>query len=258
MKIRVARLGFQYIKGQWVFKDVNFSLEGGSILSILGSNGAGKSTMLNCLSGLYKPHEGNIFLDDISLCDMSRVEVARHIGYVPQVRETCFDFSVLEYTVMGRTPYLRAYERPSERDYAIAIEKLEMLGLKDMSSRIFTELSGGEQQLVMIARVLTQEAKLILLDEPTNHLDYGNQYRALKIMQELAAAGYAIICTTHNPDHALQLGGQAAILTDAKSVKIGQADEILTAETLSALYKIDIDTFYKPEVGRKLCYPKIY
>lgn len=256
MKLEVRDIRFQYTRRQDVFRNVSFILGDGDILSILGVNGAGKSTLLNCLAGLYKPCEGDILLDGRQLSAMSRMEIARRIGYVPQIHETHFDYSVLEFTVMGRTPYIQPYGTPSKEDYEIALDKLRQVGMGDMAGKVFTEISGGEQQLTMIARVLTQEASIILLDEPTNHLDYGNQYRTLERIHKLAEQGYSIISTTHDPDHVLSLGGQAAVLTPGGGLHIGLAAEELTAERLSELYGIPIGVTDLAEAGRRLCFTK--
>ncbi len=256
MKLEVRDIRFQYTRRRDVFRDVRFTLTDGEILSILGVNGAGKSTLLNCLAGLYTPAEGDILLDDRPLSSMSRMEIARRVGYVPQLHESRFDYSVLEFAVMGRTPYIPPYGAPSHEDYDIAMDKLEQVGISGMANKVFTEISGGEQQLTMIARVLTQEASLILLDEPTNHLDYGNQYRTLEIMQRLAGEGYIVVTTTHNPDHALVLGGQTAILTPGGGLRVGSAEEELNTERLSELYGIPIGVMDSAEAGRRLCYTK--
>lgn len=256
MKLDAQNIGFRYVRGRDVFRAVSFTLTDGDILSILGVNGAGKTTLLNCLAGLYRPQEGRILLDERPISDMSRNEIARSVGYVPQLHGSRFAYSVLEFAVMGRTPYIPLYGNPSREDYAVAHEKLAQVGMDGMENKIFNELSGGEQQLVMIARVLAQEAKIILLDEPTNHLDYGNQYRTLETMRRLAADGYIVVTTTHNPDHALKLGGQAAVLTPGGALHIGPAGEVLTAERLTALYGIPIGVSYSTEAGRRLCFQK--
>ena len=256
MKLEVKDIGFSYVRGRDVFQNVSFSLEDGDVFSILGVNGAGKSTLLSCLAGLSCPNAGDIVLDGRSMFSMTRNEIARLIGYVPQIHASSFAYSVLEYTVMGRTPYIPPYGTPGADDYAIAREKLAQVGMENMEQKVFTEISGGEQQLAMIARVLTQEPKLILLDEPTNHLDYGNQYRTIEILRQLSVAGYIVITTTHNPDHALKLGGTAAILTAGGGLRIGPAGEVLTPERLGALYGIRVGITYLADAGRQICYVK--
>ena len=256
MQLEVQNISFSYVPSREVFHGISFSLEEGECLSILGANGAGKSTLLNCLAGLLTPRTGQILLDGRPVRSYSRREIARLIGYVPQIHDSSFAYTVLEFVVMGRTPYIPPYGRPSREDYRIAAANLERIGMAGMEQAIYTELSGGEQQLCMIARVLTQEAKIILLDEPTNHLDFGNQYRTVERIRSLAHAHYTILSTTHNPDHAFMLGGKAAILDRDGSLMLGPAEEILTAERLSKLYGIPIGISHSPEAGRRICFAK--
>lgn len=249
----VKNISFAYNAKKQVFHDVTFALAAGEILSILGANGAGKSTMLNCIAGLFKPACGYIKVDGEDITKMSQREIAKIVGYVPQIHDATFDFTLIEYVVMGRAPYFQLYETPKESDYELARRNLELVGLHNMEECVFTEISGGEQQLATIARTLTQEPKLILLDEPTNHLDYGNQHRALNIIKQLAAKGYTVITTTHNPDHALQLGGKVAILNKEGRLKIGAANEVLTERTLSEIYDINVSLIYEERVHRTIC-----
>lgn len=254
MIFEVKDISFHYIPHKNIFEDVNFCLADGDILSILGTNGAGKSTLLNCLAGLLRPNSGEILLNDKPLSRMNKIEIAQNIGYVPQIHNSSFSYSVLEYTVMGRTPYIPAYSKPSSEDYQIAMHNLKKVGMDRMCQKIYTEMSGGEQQLVTIARVLTQNAKVILLDEPTNHLDYRNQHRTIEMLQQLSQEGYIIITTTHNPDHAFLLGGNAGILIPGNNLQIGSVTKELTAERLTNLYGMDIKVLYVEEADRTICF----
>ena len=253
MTLEVKDLAFSYRKNSPVFRSVNFSLRDGDILSVLGANGIGKSTLLNCLAGLFRPSEGDILLNGQSIYAMSRAELARQVGYVPQLHGSSFAYSVLECAVMGRAPYIRPYASPSKADYDIARDSLRRVGLAGMENRIFTELSGGEQQLTVIARVLAQQPRVILLDEPANHLDYGNRYRLLGLLRTLAGDGHCIITTTHDPNHVLALGGAAAV-SDGGSFRTGAVSDIITADTLSRLYGTPIGLTYLADAGRRLCY----
>lgn len=256
MDLEIKNLAFEYVAKKRVFSNVSFVLEKGDVLSILGSNGAGKSTLLNCVAGLYHPCEGDIMLDGQSVFGMSRNETARHIGYVPQIHNPGFAFSVLEFTVMGRTPYIGTFSRPSREDYDIARRSLERMGIAHLENKVFTEMSGGEQQMVMLARVLTQEPEIILFDEPTNHLDYGNQYRTIDMIRSLTHEGYTVLITTHNPDHALMLEGKVAILDREGHLSVGISADQLTSKTLTELYNIAIGVEYNENAGRNLCFVK--
>ena len=256
MSLEIKNLGFRYSNGKDIFKDVSFLLEKGEIMSILGANGAGKSTLLNCIAGLLNPYKGEILLNGKPTTQMKRIEVARHIGYVPQMHNPGFAFTVREFTVMGRTPYIGTFARPSKEDYEIAENALKRMDVYRLKDTVFTEMSGGEQQMVLIARVLTQEPEIILFDEPTNHLDYGNQYKTVDMIKQLGEDGYTILVTTHNPDHALTLGGKAAILDSDGTLHVGVSQDQLNEKVLSELYGIAIGVEYNDSAGRNLCFVK--
>jgi len=253
MILEVNNLSFNYYNSRQIFHDVSFSVNKGEILSILGANGAGKTTLLNCLSNLATPSSGEILFNKQSMAKMGIRDVARIIGYVPQLHTPTYAFNVLEFTVMGRTPYIGAFSTPSAKDYQIAENALERMKLSHLRDKIYTEISGGERQQVTIARALAQQPQLILLDEPTAHLDYGNQYRVVHMIRELAAEGYGVIMTTHNPDHATILNDKVAILDREGKINVGVAAEALNAETLSRLYGLSIKTVYDEDAKRNVC-----
>jgi iron complex transport system ATP-binding protein len=246
-------LSFHYHNSRTIFKDVNFCVDKGEVFSILGINGAGKSTLLNCLSNLITPQEGKIFFDGKPVKEMSIQQVAKNIGYVPQQHNAVYSYTVLEFTVMGRTPHIGTFATPSENDYAIASGALERMGVSHLAEKAYTEISGGERQLVLIARVLTQQPKIIMLDEPTSHLDYGNQFRTVNLIREIASEGYGVIMTTHMPDHAIILNDKVGILDANGALTVGNAEEILTSERLSELYNLDIKTEYVDSARRTVC-----
>ena len=253
MILEVQDLSFRYGGGRMIFHDVNFSMERGEVLSILGTNGAGKSTLLNCIANLFRPASGRILLDGKPMSSMSMTEVARIIGYVPQIHIPSYAYTVREFTVMGRTPYIGAFSKPSKEDYRIADEALERMRISHLRDKVYTEISGGERQQVAIARVITQQPQIILLDEPTAHLDYGNQYRVVRMVKELAGEGYAVIMTTHNPDHAIILDGKVAILDKNGVLGVGHAAETLTSDMLTGLYGLRVKTVYDADAGRNVC-----
>ena len=253
MILEVKDLSFHYTGSRTIFHDVSFTLDKGEVLSILGTNGAGKSTLLNCIANLFKPASGQIMLNGRAMSSMSITEVAKVIGYVPQIHTPAYAYTVREFTVMGRTPYIGAFSTPSREDYRIADEALERMGISHLRDKAYTEISGGERQQVTIARVLTQQPQIILLDEPTAHLDYGNQYRVVQMVKELAKEGYALLMTTHNPDHAVILDGKVAILDKDGVLGVGRAADTLTADTLTKLYGLKIKTVYDQDAGRNVC-----
>jgi iron complex transport system ATP-binding protein len=253
MVLAINNLSFHYNNSGMVFSGVSFTVDKGEILSILGPNGAGKSTLLNCIANLFTPFSGEIVLNGEPTVKMGIRDIARVIGYVPQLHMPTYAYTVLEFTVMGRTPYIGAFATPSADDYRIAEEALERMKITHLRDKSYTEISGGERQQVTIARVIAQQPQLILMDEPTAHLDYGNQYRVVQMIRELADEGYAIIITTHNPEHAIILNGNAAILNREGKFSVGQTDETLNAKTLSELYGLPIKTVYDEDAKRNVC-----
>jgi iron complex transport system ATP-binding protein len=253
--LTVEALGFEYDRGRPVFSDISFELRAGEIFVLLGPNGAGKTTLLNCVAGLLKPSRGRIEIFDRDAARLSAVETARLLAYLPQSRGVGLEYSVEEYAVMGRAPYLRFGSAPDAKDYAKANEVLARLGVARLARAPCSQISGGEYRQAQISRVLMQDTKLLLMDEPTNHLDYGNQIRTLRLIADLAAAGYAVLLTSHTPDHAILLGSRVGVLAGDGSFTSGDAKSVLTADLLRALYGADIRVVYVEELGRPVCAP---
>ncbi|MCP1308821.1 ABC transporter ATP-binding protein [Paenibacillus tyrfis] len=252
MRLEVNNISFSF-KQKKVFSNVSFSLNEGEILSILGPNGSGKSTLLNCIARLLKGDQGDIFLDGKSIYDYTMNEFARNIGYVPQNHTPAYAFTVKEFVVMGRSPYISAFSMPSDKDYNIALEAIEMIGIGHLLTKPYTELSGGERQLVTIARAIAQQSKIILMDEPTSQLDYGNQIRTIEIIKKLSRKGYGIIMTTHTPDHAILLNDKIGIIDKSGQFECGHAADILNEEKLKKIYNINLRLMYLKEIDRMAC-----
>lgn len=253
MILQVNNLKYRYFNSRVIFENVNFKLDKGEVLSIIGTNGAGKSTLLNCLANLFKPQEGNICLEGVPINEMKMSDIAKFIGYVPQNHNAVYPFTVLEFVVMGRTPHIGFLSSPKKTDYKLAEEACEKMQISHLLHKAYTEISGGERQLALIARVLAQQPKIILLDEPTSHLDYGNQFRTISLIKELSDMGFAVIMTTHMPDHAIVLNGKAAILDKNGHISVGNAEDVMTEDALSDLYGISIKTKFIEDAKRKVC-----
>lgn len=245
--------GFYYENQEWVFENVSFQLAKGEIFTILGPNGAGKSSLLNCLGNLNTLKKGTITIDGKNILDYPRGELARKIGYVPQMQTKAYDFPVREYVAMGRAPYIGFWGTPSAEDYEMVDRILEKMNLTFLSRKPYTQLSGGECQQVMVARVLAQNPDIVIMDEPTNHLDYGNQLKILKLIKELGEEGFGVIFTTHMPDHALLVNGKTGILDAAGKMAVGNAGEMLTETILKELYGADLCLTYVEKVERNAC-----
>lgn len=253
MILEVQDLEFSYHHGRTIFEDVNFSLDHGEILTILGPNGAGKSTLLNCMTNLLTPSSGKVLLEGKDIRQIPLKEVARVIGYVPQTHTPAYGYTVRDFVVMGRAPYLGMFQKPSEADYALVDQVLDTMNISKLADRPYTEISGGERQQASIARVIVQQPKIIMFDEPTNHLDYGNQLRTVRMVKELADKGYAVVMTTHMPDHAILLGGKAAVLDRDGCLTVGTSADILQEPLLRKIYESDLHILYLEELGRKVC-----
>lgn len=253
MILEVNDLRYEYGHGTPIFEHVSFTVDKGQIFTILGRNGAGKSTLLNCIANLFTPKTGEILLDGTPMKSMKLTDVAKVIGYVPQIHIAAYSYTVRDFAVMGRTPYIGLMSQPSKADYEKVDDVLNELNIYHLRDKSYTEISGGERQLVTIARVMVQEPKLILLDEPTAHLDYGNQLRTVKLIKTLGERGFGIIVTTHNPDHAMLLDDTVAILDKEGHLTVGRSSELLTADRLSDLYDIELYLEYIEKVNRKVC-----
>ena len=253
MILEVKDLEFRYSSGRTIFEHVSFSLDKGRVFTILGRNGAGKSTLLNCLANLFVPNGGDILLNGVSMRSMKQKDVAKVIGYVPQVHIAAYAYTVRDFAVMGRTPYIGLVSNPRREDYEKVDEVLNELNIYHLRNKSYTEISGGERQLVTIARVMVQEPELILLDEPTAHLDYGNQLRAVRLIKRLAQRGFGVIVTTHDPNHAILLQDTVAILDRAGHLTTGRTEEMMTADRLSELYDIKLYLEYIERVRREVC-----
>ena len=216
------------------------TLRGGEAVCMLGPNGAGKTTLLRTLLGLLPPVEGRVTLDGDSIATLGRDEIARRIAFVPQAAPLAFDFSLLEMVEMGRVSRLGSFARPSRADTALAREALERVGLAALAERSFSEVSGGERQLALVARALATGAAHIVLDEPAAHLDFANQARLLEELKRLRACGIAILLCSHDPDHAVRLGGRAFLLESGSPLAQGPVEQVLTAENLSRLYRVEV------------------
>ena len=188
--LEVKDLSFSYNSRSKVLEGVSFDIEKGEIFSVLGPNGSGKTTLLKCLNGILKPPSGKINLENIDISRLSVSELAKHIAYVPQIHRPVFSYTVLDIVAMGRNPYIGDFSLPGKKDTDIAIEKLKLLEICHLKNRSYTDLSGGEMQLVMIARALTQEPEILLLDEPISHLDFRNQIRVMQIVKKLLTTTY--------------------------------------------------------------------
>lgn len=235
------QVSFQYRESQQaVFNNLSLSIAPQTITAILGPNGVGKSTLLALALGWRKPQDGKVLLAGRSLNTYSTSELGRWMGLVPQSEDPRFEYSLLEYVMLGRAPYLHPLEMPAEADYQIAHEALETVGMAHLQERSITTLSGGERQLVLVARVLAQKPRLLMLDEPTSHLDLSNKIRLLNILRSLMTQGMTVLLTTHEPEVAAAVATHLVLMRAGQVQHSGALEQEFTAERLSATYDVPV------------------
>ena len=240
MRLKVDNLAFGY-DGRPVGSEVSFALESGEVLCLLGPNGAGKTTLFKTILRLLAPLAGTIAIDAEAIDRWSRRQLARVFGYVPQAQLGLFPFTVRDVVLMGRTAHIDLFATPSARDVEVAEEMLDLLGIVHLTDQPYTEISGGERQITLVARALAQEPKILVMDEPTASLDFGNQVRVLSEIKALARRGIAVILSTHDPDQAFLCAHRVAILHKGRLAYLGPPQEVITSENLRAIYGVDVE-----------------
>lgn len=222
-----------------VVDGISFSVSSHEILCLLGPNGVGKTTLFKSILGFLKLIDGTIRVDGEDVSHWKRKRFAQVIGYVPQNHTPPFPFTALDVVTMGRTAHLGAFSTPSKEDKKISEESMETLGIAFLKDRVYTEISGGERQMVLIARALAQQPKILVMDEPTSNLDFGNQMRVLGQIKKLAENGLGVVMTTHCPDHAFLCCTRVVLLHEG-GFEIGDPDEIVTEESLREVYGVNV------------------
>jgi iron complex transport system ATP-binding protein len=241
--------------GKPVGRGISFEAGPGDVLCLLGPNGSGKTTLFRTLLGLIPLQGGDVALDGDPIGRLDRAEIARRAAYVPQAHVAPFAFSAEEIVVMGRTARLGAFAQPGAEDRQAARAALERLGIIELAAGDYTRLSGGQRQLVLIARALAQEAPVIVMDEPTASLDFGNQALVIGEIARLAAAGLTVILSTHDPDHAFAIGTGVLLLHQGRIAAQGSPDDVLTPPILSSVYGVPI-AVEQVAGGRSVCIPR--
>lgn len=257
-QINVENAGFGYYgpEKEQVFEGVDFCVNAGQILCLLGPNGTGKSTLLKCLNNILKIHTGTITVNGKSISRLTPSDIAVNLGYVPQSLSSAFPLPVRDIVVMGRATHIHIFSSPSEEDMEIAEAAMKKIGISHLADKPCTGISGGEWQLVLIARALTQKPGILLLDEPTSHLDLGNQIKILEVIAQLAREGMAIVMATHFPDHAFLCADQVVMLKNRRIMAIGTPDQVMTDGNMTTAYGVDIRIMeVKAGIDRKVCIP---
>lgn len=239
--ISLDRLRFSYqADGSIILDDLSLDIPPGTITAILGPNGAGKTTLLHVILGLLAPQSGQVWLNGQPQASYSRAALSQLVGLVLQAEYIPFNFTVWEYVLLGRTPYLGLLNLPTKKDYRVALEAIETLELSALKHRSILELSGGERQMVMLARAIAQQTPILLLDEPTSHLDLSNKGRILQVLSTLARQGVTVVFTTHEPDVAIAIARYLVLMRAGRALDSGPLEQILTAEKLFATYGVPV------------------
>ncbi len=247
-------------KGKPILEHANLSIERGEVVCLLGPNGVGKTTLFKTLLGFLPPLAGDVLVDGVPRAQLSRKQFARAVSYVPQTHTPPFSFSVIDMVLTGCVSHLGMFDSPRKADYDRAEAVLEKLGISHLSERAYTEISGGEAQMTLIARSLMQDAGILMMDEPTAALDFGNQISVLARIKELAGAGHGVVMTTHNPDHAFLCATKAALIDRRGHIECGPVDAVVTEENLGHAYGITVKIAHtEDERGRpiKTCVPRL-
>lgn len=253
--IRLEGVSFGYTR-KTVLNDINLSIAEGEIVVMLGPNGCGKSTLIKIMLGLLRPTRGSIFFKGRNIMQVSARHLAKQIAYVPQMHNSTFPYTVMDVVLMGRIPHRTFFLfRYSTTDVNTARDALERLSIAHLAKRAYTEISGGERQLTLIARALAQGARAFIMDEPASGLDYGNQLRLLDQIIKLSREGYTFIKSTHSPEHALWIADRTVMIKNGAIVADGTCVEVVNAENLYNLYNARVSVL-KLNGSFNVCVPR--
>ncbi len=238
LELRDVTIGYSPEKP--IVKNVNLVLSSGEACCILGPNGVGKTTLFKTTLNLIKPLEGQICIDGADISGWRPKKRSRYLAYVAQAHIPTYPYRVEEIVLMGRMGQTSAVGQPTRQDYEICAQALEDVGIRHLQGKIYTEISGGERQLLMIARALAQQPKFLIMDEPTANLDYGNMVLVMQCIRRLTAKGICVIFTSHIPDQAFMAQSKVALMRRNAPVLFGPSNEVITERNLYEAYHTDI------------------
>ncbi len=239
MNLTVKNGSFFYHKNTPIFSDINFSVDSGEILSILGPNGAGKTTMLRCITGMLKWKGGQSLLDGEPIHSMPARKLWSQMAYVPQAKAASSAYTAFETVLLGRSSRLNAFSTPKQEDLEKAKEVMDLLGIAHLMDKKCSAISGGELQMVLIARALASDPQVLILDEPESNLDFKNQLVVLDTMSRLAQKGMTCIFNTHYPAHALQRADKSLILSRGGNYIFGRTASVVTEDNIRKAFGVE-------------------
>lgn len=253
MKLSVEHGKYGYSFDNLLYEDINFSVNEGEILAVLGPNGVGKTTLLRCITSLLKWHSGRTIIDDVPMNGKNSNRIWEKVSYVPQSSYAKFSYSVIDMVLLGRSSHLKVYSTPSKKDYDISMRAMEQVGIAHLGGKKCNEISGGEYQLVLIARALAAQPQLLILDEPESHLDFRNQILVLSMLEKVVRdSKLSCIINTHYPEHAMRLADKALLLGRGRKYLFGRAKDIITTENLSDFFGVKVKMLPFEYGGRTL------
>lgn len=254
MPIEIEHLSFSY-GAREILHDISLTIPDRTLVNVLGPNGVGKSTLFRCILCLNANYTGKILVDGRDLRKMSIRERAKLISYIPQSHSSIYNYEVIDVVLMSTGTDLGLFNNPRKAHKGRAMEALDKIGIAHLAHRPYTEISGGEQQMVLIARALAQNAKTIVMDEPTSALDYGNTVRVLSCVRQLARDGLSIIQSTHQPDQAFLYADKTFVIYDGRVKAFGDPKDVVTAGLISDIYGVDVEinSLYDDRV--RVCVP---
>lgn len=257
MLLEIENLYGGYGRGD-IVKGVTASADAGDILCLVGPNGCGKTTLFRLILGSLKATSGKVFIDGKDTGQLSQKELARLVAYIPQYHTPIYEYTVLEIVLMGRASHFSAFDQPSPADREAAFNALEKINAVHLANEKYTDLSGGQRQLILIARAICQEAKVFVMDEPAANLDYANHQLLMDVIVDLAGKGYLVVMSTHSPEHPASIGSKVLMMRAGRVASFGPPEEVITSENLEAVYGVEMDvaTFRdRYGVNRTICFP---
>ena len=254
MSFKIEDLHFSYGDHE-VLKGISYETELGEFISVLGPNGVGKSTLFRCMLGLLEPTGGKVTIDGRDIRTMTAAELSRSVAYIPQSHNPVFNFTVFDMVLMGTTAQLSRFASPGKQQEHLAEAALERMGIAHLRNRGCGNISGGERQLVLIARAIAQQAKILVMDEPSANLDFGNKLRVMKTVKSLTEDGYTIIQSTHDPDQAYLYSDRILALYGGKVLAWGTPQETISNSLISTLYGVDVEVCSMRGDEIRVCVP---
>lgn len=251
--IRISGIDYAYEKGKLILDDVSLDIENPQLVSIIGPNGVGKSTLIHCMNRILSPSKGTVLIDGRDISRIRVKDLAKKIGYVPCSADDCFPLTVVDTVLMGRNPHSR-WKGDLRSDMKVVEEALELMDIKPLAMRQFNELSAGQHQRVMLARGLAQEPEILLLDEPTSNLDLKHQMDVIRILKSLSSKkGIAIVMISHDVNLAARYSDNIIMMLDGGIYDAGRPSDVITRESIKAVYGVDSEILYRN--GRPVVLP---